>query len=204
MLPERLRRNRILATTALLGAVINMTFYGIVFALSIYYQTILHYSSLRTGIAFIPLTAVLTVSTMASSRIARRISDTKIITFGFLLQCLGFLALARLTVDTTAWWLNGALMLVGIGSAVSVPSITNSMLAAVSRQDAGIASGLMASARQMGGVVGVAVFGALISSGDTSSFMRGMSHAMLVAAFSLVASAIINVRTNVLIAPDKI
>jgi DHA2 family methylenomycin A resistance protein-like MFS transporter len=196
MLPERLRRNRVLATTALLGAVINMTFYGTVFALSIYYQTILHYSSFRTGIAFVPLTAVLTVSTMASSRIARRISDTKIITFGFLLQCAGFLALSRLAITTPAWWLNGALMLVGIGSAVSVPSITNSMLAAVSREDAGIASGLMASARQMGGVVGVAVFGALIASGDTSSFMRGMSQAMLVAAFSLVATAIVNVKTR--------
>jgi DHA2 family methylenomycin A resistance protein-like MFS transporter len=57
MLPERLRRNQVLATTALLGAVINMTFYGTVFALSIYYQTILNYSSFRTGIAFIPLTA---------------------------------------------------------------------------------------------------------------------------------------------------
>jgi DHA2 family methylenomycin A resistance protein-like MFS transporter len=196
MLPERLRRNRILATTAFLGAVINMTFYGTVFALSIYYQTILHYSSFRTGIAFVPLTAVLTVSTMVSSRIARRISDMKIITSGFLLQCLGFLALSRLTIATPAWWLNGALMLVGIGSAVSVPSITNSMLAAVSKQDAGIVSGLMASARQMGGVVGVAVFGALIASGDVDSFLRGMSHAMLVAAFCLVASAIVNVATR--------
>jgi DHA2 family methylenomycin A resistance protein-like MFS transporter len=136
------------------------------------------------------------MSTMASSRIARRVSDKNIITFGFLLQCAGFLALSRLTITSPAWWLNGALMLVGIGSAVSVPSITNSMLAAVSREDAGIASGLMASARQTGGVVGVAVFGALIAHGDTSSFMRGMSHAMLVAAVSLVASAIVNVKTR--------
>jgi hypothetical protein len=48
----------------------------------------------------------------------------------------------------------------------------------------------------MGGVVGVAVFGALIASGDTPSFMRGMSQAMLVAAFSLVATAIVNVKTR--------
>lgn len=196
MLPERLRRNPILATTALCGAVINMTFYGTVFALSIYYQTILHYSSFRTGIAFIPLTAVLTVSTMVSSRIARRISDTKIITFGFLLQCVGFLALSRVTLSTAEWWLNGALMLVGIGSAVSVPSITNSMLASVSKHDAGIASGLMASARQMGGVAGVAVFGAMIASSDSSSFTRGMSHAMLFAALSLIVSAVVNAKTR--------
>jgi DHA2 family methylenomycin A resistance protein-like MFS transporter len=191
MLPARLSANRVLATASLCGAVINMTFYGTVFALSIYYQTVLHYSALRTGIAFIPLTAVLTVSTMVSSRIARRVSANTIITCGFLLQCVGFLALSRLTLSTSAWWLNGALMVVGIGSAVSVPSITNSMLAAVSKQDAGMASGLMASARQIGGVLGVALFGALIYSSDTTTFMRGMSHAMLVSCFSLLISVFI-------------
>ena len=194
MLPARLSSNRMLASASLCGAVINLTFYGTVFALSIYYQSVLHYSPLRTGIAFIPLTAVLTISTMVSSRIARRVSATSIITFGFLLQCAGFLGLSQLTEVTAAWWLNGALMLVGIGSAISVPSITNAMLASVSKQDAGMASGLMASARQMGGVIGVAVCGALISTGDTAAFMRGMSHAMLFSLCSLLACIIVIVK----------
>lgn len=188
MLPDRLATNRVLATASLCGAVINMTFYGTVFALSIYYQTILHYSPLETGIAFIPLTAVLTASTIASSRIARTVSARTIITFGFMLQSLGFLALSRVTVSTSLWWLDSALILIGIGSAVSVPSITNTMLSAVSKQDAGVASGLMASARQMGGVVGVALFGSLISSEDTATFMSGMSHAMLISVCSLLAT----------------
>jgi DHA2 family methylenomycin A resistance protein-like MFS transporter len=194
MLPGRLATNHTLATASLCGAVINLVFYGTVFALSIYYQTVLHYSALRTGIAFIPLTAVLTVSTIVSSRIARRISAKRIISTGFMLQCVGFLALSRLTARTSEWWLDAALMLVGIGSAISVPSITNTMLRSVSKHDAGMASGLMASARQMGGVIGVAVFGALISSGDTASFMCGMSHAMLFACFSLAASVVIILR----------
>jgi DHA2 family methylenomycin A resistance protein-like MFS transporter len=196
MLPRRLSANRVLATASLCGAVINMTFYGTVFALSIYYQTVLHYSAFKTGVAFIPLTAVLTISTMVSSRIARRVSATSIITFGFLLQCLGYLALSRLTTSTSTWWLNAALISVGIGSAVSVPSITNSMLLAVSKHDAGMASGLMASARQMGGVIGVAVFGGLISQGETASFMRGMSHAMLFAALSMLTSVFIILRVR--------
>ena len=203
MLPGRLSTNRVLATAALCGAVINMTFYGTVFALSIYYQTVLHYSALRTGIAFIPLTAVLTVSTLISSRVARRISPVAIITFGFGLQCVGFLALSRLTLTTSAWWLNGALMLVGIGSAVSVPSITNSMLAAVSKHDAGMASGLMASARQMGGVIGIALFGALIASADTALFMHGMSNAMLVSFVSLLASILIILKLRPVIKPQQ-
>lgn len=191
MLPSRLATNRGLATASLCGAVINMTFYGTVFVLSIYYQTVLRYDALRTGIAFIPLTAVLTVSTMVSSRIARRIGAKAIITCGFLLQSTGYLALSRLTANTSAWWLDASLMLVGIGSAVAVPSITNLMLAAVDRHDTGMASGLLASARQIGGVVGVAIFGALISSTQEVIFVRGMSDAMLLSCASLLASVLV-------------
>lgn len=196
MLPRRLARNRTLATTALCGAAINLTFYGTVFALSVYYQTILHYSAFRTGLAFVPLTAVLTVSTMASSRIAHRVGPTAIITTGFLVQCAGFLALSRLAPATSQWWLNGALVLVGVGSAMAVPSITNLMLAAVDKRDAGMASGLLASSRQVGGVVGVAVFGAFITSADVVPFTRGMSHAMLFAACIMLATAIVNLRAS--------
>ena len=186
LLPKRLASNRVLATTALAGAAINLTFYGTVFVFSIYFQSFLHYDAFRTGIAFIPLTAVLTVSTMISSRVAKRVNATRIITAGFLIQVLGFLALSRVTPDSSLLYLNIALMVVGIGSAASVPSITNSMLSAVSRDDAGMASGLMASARQLGGVIGVAVFGAMITSTEPAAFSQGLSRAMIVCALALL------------------
>ncbi|RZI56133.1 MAG: MFS transporter, partial [Pseudomonas sp.] len=184
--PKRLASNRVLATTALAGAAINLTFYGTVFVFSIYFQSFLHYDAFRTGIAFIPLTAVLTVSTMISSRIAKRVGATRIITAGFLIQVLGFLALSKVTPDSSLLYLNIALMVVGIGSAASVPSITNSMLSSVSRDDAGMASGLMASARQLGGVIGVAVFGAMITSTEPAAFSHGLSRAMIVCALALL------------------
>lgn len=186
LLPKRLASNRVLATTALAGAAINLTFYGTVFVFSIYFQSFLHYDAFRTGIAFIPLTAVLTVSTMISSRIAKRVGATRIITAGFLIQVLGFLALSKVTPDSSLLYLNIALMVVGIGSAASVPSITNSMLSSVSRDDAGMASGLMASARQLGGVIGVAVFGAMITSTEPAAFSHGLSRAMIVCALALL------------------
>ncbi|WLH38307.1 MFS transporter [Pseudomonas sp. FP2196] len=192
MLPARLAKNRILATTALAGAAINLTFYGTVFVFSIYFQLFLHYDAFRTGLAFIPLTAVLTISTMVSSRIAKRVSAAKIITTGFLIQIIGFLALSQVTAQTSLWYLNVALMIVGIGSASSVPSITNSMLSAVSQQDAGMASGLMASARQLGGVIGVAVFGGLISSTAPEAFAQGLSNSMLLSAAALLFCICVN------------
>ncbi len=186
LLPARLVQNRVLASTALTGAIISMTFYGTVFILSIYFQTVLHYDSFKTGLSFVPLTAVLTISTMLSSRVARKVSAVRIITFGLVFQIIGFLALAQTKPQSSSWMLNGALMLVGIGSAAAVPSVTNSMLASVEQHDAGVASGLLASARQLGGVVGVAAFGATIAHVDGLAFFHGMSNAMIIAALALL------------------
>lgn len=195
MLPPRLATNSVLMTMSLAGAVINFTFFGTVFVFSIYFQNVLHYDAFTTGLSFIPLTAVLTVSTMVSSRIARHVSALRIITAGFSLQIIGFIALSLMSLQSSPWLLNGALMLVGIGSATSVPSITNSMLSSVSQHDAGIASGFMASARQLGGVVGVAIFGSLIGHVQPAAFARGMSWAMLLAALALLLSISVSVIT---------
>lgn len=192
MLPTRLATNKVLGSMALAGAAINLTFYGTVFVFSIYFQTFLHYDAFETGLSFIPLTAVLTLSTMLSSRIARKVSATRIITTGFSVQIVGFVALSQITTESSFWLLNGALMLVGMGSAMSVPSITNSMLSSITQHDAGIASGLMASARQLGGVIGVAVFGTLIAHSDRASFSAGMSNAMLLSALALLLCIAVN------------
>ena len=192
MLPARLAKNKVLATTALCGAVINLTFYGTVFDLSIYFQSILHYDAIKTGLSFIPLTAVLTISTMVSSLVAKKVSDIRIIITGFSVQIIGFILLSQLTESSSLWFLNGALMMVGIGSAMSVPSITNSMLSSVSQHDAGMASGLMASARQLGGVIGVALFGAMIAHSDLATFSSGMAHGMWLSVFCLLLCIVVN------------
>lgn len=192
MLPSRLAKNKILATTALCGAVINLTFYGTVFDLSIYFQSILHYDAIKTGLSFIPLTAVLTISTMVSTRVAKKVSDIRIITTGFSVQIIGFILLSQLTESSSLWFLNSTLMMVGIGSAMSVPSITNSMLSSVSLDDAGMASGLMASARQIGGVIGVGLFGSMIAHSDLRSFSTGMAYGMWLSAFCLLICIGIN------------
>jgi DHA2 family methylenomycin A resistance protein-like MFS transporter len=112
---------------------------------------------------------------------------------GLALQIVGFLLLSRIGPDSPLWMLNTAMIVVGVGSASTVPSMNHAMLASVSQQDAGMASGLMSSARQVGGVIGVAVFGILIAHADAASFMRGMSSAMLVCVASLVLCIAANI-----------
>ncbi|SEM55154.1 MFS transporter, DHA2 family, methylenomycin A resistance protein [Pseudoxanthomonas sp. GM95] len=192
MLPARLARNHILVATMMTGSVINLTFYGVVFVLSIYFQTLLHYDPVRTGLAFIPLTAVMTISSLLSARLAQRASPLSVMTAGLLIQVVGFGLLSVADPSSSAWLLNGALIIVGIGSASTVPSMNNSMLAAVSQHDAGIAAGLMSSARQAGGIIGVAVFGILISSTNRMAFTAGMSASMLICVAAVGACALLN------------
>lgn len=194
MLPARLARNSVLLAMMFTGAVINLTFYGVVFLLSLYFQTILHYDAVHTGLAFFPLTAVMTVSSLTSARLARYFSSLKIMTAGLALQVVGFVLLSRIGPDSSSWLLNGALIIVGIGSASTVPSMNNSMLAAVSQSDAGMASGLMSSARQLGGVIGVAVFGILISQQGVEAFTHGMSVSMLLCVAVLLICIVTNWR----------
>jgi DHA2 family methylenomycin A resistance protein-like MFS transporter len=56
----------------------------------------LHYDAFKTGLLFVPLTAVLTISTMVSSRVARTVSAVRIIATGLVLQVIGFVLLARI------------------------------------------------------------------------------------------------------------
>lgn len=194
MLPARLARNKVLLAMMFTGAVINLTFFGVVFVLSIYFQTILHYDAVHTGLAFIPLTAVMTISSLTSARIARHVSALKIMTAGLAIQAVGFLMLSHVGPESSGWLLNCALIIGGMGSATTVPSMNNSMLSAVSQEDAGMASGLMSSARQLGGVIGVAVFGILISQEGANAFASGMSVAMLVCVGALVVCILTNLK----------
>lgn len=192
MIPARLARNRVLAATIITGSIINLSFYGVVFVLSIYFQALLHLDAMQTGLAFIPLTAVMTASSLLSARVARGTHPSVVMTAGMLLQVAGFGLLSLADPTSSAWLLNGALIIVGIGSASTVPAMNNAMLASVSEFDAGIASGLMSSARQAGGIIGVAVFGFLISSTDHAEFTAGMSASMMICAAAVGACALLN------------
>ncbi|WP_273808919.1 MULTISPECIES: MFS transporter [unclassified Pseudomonas] len=194
MLPGHLARNRVLLAMMLTGATINLTFYGVVFVLSIYFQTVLQYDAVHTGLAFIPLTAVMTISSILSAKFGKRTSPLIIMAIGLCLQVIGFLLLSRFTPADSALLFNAALTIVGIGSASTVPAMNNTMLASVTKEDSGIASGLMSSARQVGGVVGVAVFGALISKSDAFGFTQGMATAMFVCIGTLLLCLAVNLQ----------
>jgi DHA2 family methylenomycin A resistance protein-like MFS transporter len=105
-----------------------------------------------------------------------------------LLAALGYALLLPVSIDGGYWRLVVPMLLAASGIALLVPTMTNATLSAVDASRAGIASGVLNSARQVGGMLGVAIFGYLIRDTAAAAFMRGM-HAAIGISVSLLLCA---------------
>jgi len=194
MLPPALWRDRTVLSTAGIGMILNLVFYGVVFTLSLLFQTIWHTTPVRTGVAFLPMMGILMAMNIVAGRLASRISARALASAGMLISTVGYLAMMPALTAQSHWMLALPMMLAGSGVALTIPTITHAMLAAVCSAQSGIASGLLNAARQIGGVMGVALFGFFVRHTETAPFMRGIEQALVTSALLLLAGAAIALR----------
>jgi MFS family permease len=135
------------------------------FLLSLYVQDVLHYSPVQSGVAFVAFAlAVVAVSNVAQTVVAR-IGVRSTLTVGLLLAATSVAMFARLPVDGHYFWdMFPAFVIGGAGLGLSFVPITIASLAGVDRSDAGVASGLVNTSRQMGGAIGIAAVSAIAAS----------------------------------------
>jgi DHA2 family methylenomycin A resistance protein-like MFS transporter len=187
MLPLTLFRDPTLCSATAIGLLANLVFYGMVFALSLYFQAIEHFSPQQTGLAFLPMMAILMVMNILAGRLVGRLHRRTLATGGLLIAALGYLLLGPALHTHVYGWLAVPMLLAGGGVALTIPTITSATLAAVPGHQAGIASGLLNAARQMGGIVGVALFGFLIR--DPQTLVPGLDQALIISVGVLVLAA---------------
>ncbi|MGF6441544.1 MFS transporter [Paraburkholderia youngii] len=162
LLPLALFRHAAVNVSALTGLSLNFGYYGLMFAMSLFFQSARHDTPLETGLAFLPMTAVVAVANVASGSLTARFGYRLPMLVGQALAALGYVSLAFVRVDSSALAVALPLLSVGIGVALAVPSINTAVLAHVEPSYMGIASGVLNTARQIGGVLGVGLFGALV------------------------------------------
>ncbi|WP_025600241.1 MFS transporter [Burkholderia sp. WSM2230] len=162
LLPLALFRNAAVNVSALTGFSLNFGYYGLMFAMSLFFQSVRHDTPLETGLAFLPMTAVVTVANLVSGRLTARFGYRMPMVYGQAIAALGYLLLAFVHENSSALAVALPLLAVGTGVALAVPSINTAVLAHIGPSRIGIASGVLNSARQIGGVVGVGVFGSLV------------------------------------------
>ncbi|MDE1184791.1 MFS transporter [Paraburkholderia sp.] len=191
MLPLTLFSDTTVSSATVIGLIANLAFYGIVFAFSLYFQSVRHLDPTRTGIAFLPMMAILVVMNIAAGRIVTRFGARTLTVAGLLVSACGYLLLLSVSATQPYALLAIPMLLAGGGIALTIPTITNATLAAVPHTQAGIASGLLNAARQVGGVIGVALFGFFIRDPDPARFIDGLHVALITSAVLLGIAALI-------------
>jgi DHA2 family methylenomycin A resistance protein-like MFS transporter len=191
MLPLSLFRKRTFSSAVLFGICVNLTYYGMVFVLSLYLQHVRGYTPLEAGLAFLPLTGGFLASNVLSGWVVGRYGVRVPMICGALTAALGYGLLHLVGATTPLIGLLVPFLLIPSGMGLAVPAMTTAVLASVERQRAGTASAVLNTARQAGGAVGVAAFGALVSGAGAAHIVFGMQVATAISTGLLLAALVL-------------
>src|SRR5262245_61121618 len=155
------------ATMAIVGAVAFSEF----FLLTLYLQDVLHYSPVRAGAAFAAFAVTVVIVSNLAQAIVARLGVRATLTAGLLVSAGSVAMLTRLPVNADYFTdLFPAFVLGGAGMSLSFVPVTIASLTGVERADAGVASGLVNTSRQIGGAIGIAAASAIAAT-STSNYV---------------------------------
>lgn len=189
MMPLELFRSRSFSAGSLVGFVANLVFYGLVFVFSLFFQSVQAKSAFATGLAFVPMTAVIMVVNVCAGRLNARFGVRPAMIAGLIVAAAGYLAMLPVDVASSYWALAPAFVLAGSGIALTVPSVMAAALTGTDAGRAGIGSGVLNAARQVGGAIGVALFGSILGTSAGDRFVGGMRISIALAVGALIAAA---------------
>ncbi|OKO74214.1 MFS transporter [Bradyrhizobium sp. AS23.2] len=187
MLPLSLFSHRLFTLTTIVGLLVNVAIYGLIFVLSLYFQRINGLSAWWTGLAFVPMMGAVLPVNLLSPRLAERIGACPTIVIGACVSALGCLGLLRIEAGTSYWAMCAQLIAISGGLGLLVPPLTSTLLGSVEKARSGIAAGILNATRQTGSVLGVALFGSLVAS--NSAFMTGLHQSLIISAAVLLLAA---------------
>src|SRR5215813_10631514 len=185
MLPLHLFRNRGFTVTNAASLLMFFGMFGSIFLLAQFLQVVQGYSPLEAGIRTLPWTAMPVLVAPIAGSLSDRIGGRPLLVIGLALQAIGLGWLAAVMSPTVAYaTLVPAFVVSGIGMSLFFAPVANVVLGSVRRAEEGIASGANNAIRELGGVFGVAVLGAVFSArgGYTSgaAFVTGLTPAVWV------------------------
>jgi EmrB/QacA subfamily drug resistance transporter len=193
LVPLSVFRRRSLSAANGIAVTIGMALFGMFFFLSLYLQQVAGYSPLKGGLAFFPSGLATLIGALIGTRLVARIGPRRQLVLGPALAATGLFWLSALQVgDSYAFHIFGPLVLVGVGLGLSFVPMTIAATAGVPVHQAGLASALINTTRQMGGAVGLAVMATIATSaataahGSLAGFTTGYDRAFLIAAVALV------------------
>ena len=199
MVPLDLFRSRTVSTTLVVAVVTMAAFYGVVFLQSLYFQQQRGATALETGLLFLPMTGLVALLNPLAARLMIRYGNVAMIAAGQLLMAVGLAGLWLLPADAPALVVALTMIPVGVGGSFTVPPIIALVMDQVPSERAGTASGVINTARQVGGSLGVAIYGALLAG---HGFMAGLHLGLGTTAVALLILAAASLRLRHAKAPQ--
>ncbi len=186
LMPLALFERRSIWTANLVMFLLTAALFAMWFFVSLYLQEVRGYSPLRTGFAFLPQTVAIIVGAQISSRVVLRVGARPLIVVACALSAVGLFLFSGLGVATGYWsgfFLPSVLITFGLG--IAFTPLAYSATAGVPAHEAGLASGLVNTSRQIGGAVGLAAL-ATVASARTHAVAGAVSqHVALTDGYTL-------------------
>jgi EmrB/QacA subfamily drug resistance transporter len=175
----RLRTLRGADTVALL---IGMSLFSMFFFISLYMQQVLHYSALRAGLSYLPLALAIILSAGVASVAVTRFGFKPVLLSGLLFVAVGLFWFSRVHAPggSFAGDVLGPSLLAGIGLGLSFVPVTIAAVTGTRPHEAGLASGLVNTAQQVGGALGLAIL-ATVANSRTKSVIHAGQHDVAIA-----------------------
>ena len=154
--------NRVFSACMAVSLLSALLLYGLVFLLGLYFQRTLGFSPLQTGVAFLPLTVLVSIGSLIASRLVNAWGSRHLISRALCLYLAGFGVLLINGTTPTYFTLIVAMPMIGLAAGLITPAATAALMSVVHTERAGIAAGTLNTARQLGAALGVALAGGLL------------------------------------------
>ncbi|HUJ54382.1 MAG TPA: MFS transporter [Gaiellaceae bacterium] len=178
LMPLSIFRIRTLAGANAVGLLLGASIFADFFLLTLYVQNVLGYSPLKTGITFLATAGTTVLVAALSQALSTRFGPKPVMVAGLALNTGALIWYAQIPVHGTyVGDLLGGYLMFGFGLALAFIPVSIAALAGVGEREAGLASGLLNTAQQVGGAIGIAIASSVAVSHATSLLRTGHSQA---------------------------
>jgi EmrB/QacA subfamily drug resistance transporter len=161
MLPLEFFARRLFSVSDGVTLLIGFAMFGAIFFGALYLQNIQGYSALQAGVRTLPWTLMILIVAPLAGRLGARTGPRAPAAAGMLLVGLGLSGLARLEASSPYSSIWPCFVACGVGTALAMPTLSAAAMGAIDAEKAGVASGVLNTARQVGGALGIAVLTAV-------------------------------------------
>jgi EmrB/QacA subfamily drug resistance transporter len=170
MIPMSFFRSRTFVGANIDSFMIAFLITGVSFFLTLYQQNIHGFSPIRTGLALVPMVAVMMVFSPLSGSMVNKLGPRRLISFGMIVTGVGTGLFLFAGIGVSYWRILPAFLLMGFGMSFIWAPMTTAVLNSVSSEKSGIASAVNGSLREIGTAFGVALLGTLANRAYQDNF----------------------------------